>query len=116
MKEIQKNEMVLFFDLEDEYKLDAPEMEVVIKFRVLNQSHKEYMLTFRMRFSTSMGVTVAEEFKETATKKILPGDDFESETRLIMKEKGKQWILITGSFSTTNKDRTFQIKIPFKTK
>ena len=54
MKEFQKNEMVLFFDLEDEYKLDAPEMEVVIKFRVLNRSHKDYMLTFRMRFSTSI--------------------------------------------------------------
>ncbi|MHA1265738.1 MAG: hypothetical protein ACTSRS_10950 [Candidatus Helarchaeota archaeon] len=118
MKEIPKNEMVLFFDLEDEYKLDSPEgeMEVPIKFRVLNRNQKEYLLTFRIRFSVSMGVKVVEDFKEIATKKILPGDDFEAETKIILKEKGKHWILITGSFSTTNKDRTFQFKLPFKVK
>jgi hypothetical protein len=88
MKEIQKNEMV----------------------------SKEYMLTFRMRFSVSMGAKVVEEFKEVATKKILPGDDFESKTELIVESKGKHWILITGSFSTSNKDRTFQVKIPFQMK
>ena len=116
MKEIPKNEMVLFLDLEDDYKLESPDMEIPLKFRVLNRNQKEYMLTFRIRFSVSMGCKVVEDFKEVATKKILPGDDFESETRIILKQKGKQWILITGSFSTTNKDRTFQIKIPFKIK
>ncbi|MHA1131841.1 MAG: hypothetical protein ACTSQI_04940 [Candidatus Helarchaeota archaeon] len=116
MKEIQKNEMVLFFDLEDNYKFEPPETKIPIKFRVLNRSHKEYMLTFRMRFSVSMGAKVVEELKETATKKILPGDDFESETELIVDTKGKHWILLTGSFSTANKDRTFQIKLPFHVK
>ncbi|HUX99766.1 MAG TPA: hypothetical protein VMV49_09450 [Candidatus Deferrimicrobium sp.] len=116
MKEIPKNEMVLFFDLEDDYKLETPETEVPVKFRVLNRSPKDYMLTFRIRFSTSMDVKVPDEFKEISTKKILPGDDFEAETRMILKAKGKQWILITGSFSTTDKDRTFQMKLPFKIK
>ena len=116
MKEIPKNEMVLFFDLEDDYKLESPGMEVPVKFRVLNRSSKEYMLTFRIRFSTSMDVKVVEELKEISTKKILPGDDFEAETGLILNAKGSQWILITGSFSTTNKDRNFQIKLSFKVK
>lgn len=116
MKEILKNEMALFFDLEDDYKLDAPEREIPITFRVLNRDQKEYMLTFRIRFSVSMGVVVQEDLKEIAVKKILPGDDFEAETRIILREKGKQWILITGSYSTTNKDRTFQIKLDFKVK
>ncbi|NVM31519.1 MAG: hypothetical protein HWN65_21965 [Candidatus Helarchaeota archaeon] len=116
MKEIPKSEMLLFFDLDDEYKLDAPEKEIPVKFRVLNRSHKDYMLTFRIRFSVSMDVKIVEDYKEVATKKILPGDDFEAETRLILLGKGKQWILITGSFSTANKDRTFQIKLPFKIK
>ena len=49
-------------------------------------------------------------------KKILPGDDFESETKMVLKEPGKHWILVTGSFSTTDRDRTFQIKFPFKVK
>ncbi|MHA1651952.1 MAG: hypothetical protein ACTSYB_17330, partial [Candidatus Helarchaeota archaeon] len=76
----------------------------------------EYMLTFRLRFSTSMGIRVVEELKEVAVKKILPGDDFESKTELIVEKKGKHWILLTGSFSTTNKDRTFQVKFPFHVK
>jgi len=117
MKEIPKDEMVLFFDLQDEYKI-TPEgvAEIPIKFRVLNRSQKEYMITFRIRFSTSMGVYIVEEFKEISMKKILPGDNFESETKLVLKEPGKHWILVTGSFSTTDKDRTFQIKLPFKVK
>jgi len=114
MKEIPKDEMVLFFDLQDEYKLS--EEEIPIKFRVLNRSRKEYMLTFRIRFSTSMGIYIVDEYKEISMKKILPGDDFESETRLHLKEPGKHWILITGSFSTTDNDRTFQLKFPFKVK
>lgn len=116
MKEFLKNEMVIFFDLQDDYKFEPPELKIPIKFRILNRSPKDYMLTFRMRFSTSMGVKVVEEFKETLVKKILPGDDFESETQLIVAEKGKHWILLTGSFSTTDKDRTFQIKLPFQVK
>ena len=116
MKELIKNEMVLFFDLEDDYKFEPPEIKIPIRFRILNRSHKEYMLTFRMRFSVSMGARVTEDLKETATKKVLPGDDFESETEIIVESKGKHWILITGSFSTTNKDRTFQIKLPFTVK
>ncbi|NVM52254.1 MAG: hypothetical protein HWN66_01035 [Candidatus Helarchaeota archaeon] len=108
--------MVLFFDLQDDYKYQPPEIKIPIRFRVLNRSPKSYLLTFRMRFSTSMGVKVVEEFKETATKKILPGDDYEAETQLIVDKKGKHWILLTGSFSTTNKDRTFQIKLPFQAK
>jgi len=116
MKEIPKDEMVLFFDLQDEYKLTEGAQEIPIKFRVLNRSQKEYMLTFRIRFSTSMGIYIVEEFKEISMKKILPGDDFESETKIVLKEPGKHWILVTGSFSTTDKDRTFQIKFPFKVK
>ncbi len=119
MKEFLKNEMVIFFDLQDDYKFEPPEqpeLKIPIKFRILNRSPKEYMMSFRMRFSTSMGVKVVEEFKETLVKKILPGDDFESETQLIATEKGKHWILLTGSFSTTDKDRTFQIKLPFQVK
>ena len=116
MKEIPKDEMVLFFDLQDEYKLMEGAQEIPIKFRVLNRSQKEYMLTFRIRFSTSMGIYIVEEFKEISMKKILPGDDFESETKIVLKEPGKHWILVTGSFSTTDKDRTFQIKFPFKVK
>ena len=116
MKEIPKDEMVLFFDLQDEYKIVEGSAEIPIKFRVLNRSQKEYMITFRIRFSTSMGVYIVEEFKEISMKKILPGDNFESETKLVLKEPGKHWILVTGSFSTTDKDRTFQIKLPFKVK
>ena len=116
MKEITKNEMVLFFGLEDSYKFVPPVSKIPIKYRILNRSPKEYMLTFRLRFSTSMGVKVVEEFKELAVKKILPGDDFESETFLLVEEKAKHWILLTGSFSTTNKDRNFQFKIPFHVK
>ncbi len=116
MKEIQKNEMVLFFDLEDTYKLETPETEVVIKFRVLNRSQKDMMVMFKIRFSASMGIKVVEEFKETSVKKILQGDDFEAETRLILESKGKHWLLLTGSFGTTNKDRNFQAKIPFQVK
>jgi hypothetical protein len=116
MKEIPKDEMVLFFDLQDEYRIIPESAEVPIKFRVLNRSQKEYMLTFRIRFSTSMGIYIVEDLKELSMKKILPGDDFESETKMVLKEPGKHWILVTGSFSTTDRDRTFQIKFPFKVK
>ncbi|MFX1293255.1 MAG: hypothetical protein ACFFD2_00155 [Promethearchaeota archaeon] len=116
MKEIQKNEMVLFFDLQDSYKFVPPISKIPVRFRILNRSPKEYMLTVRLRFSTSMGVKVVEDLKETAVKKILPGDDFESETQFIVETRGKHWVLLTGSFSTSNKDRTFQIKLPFQIK
>ncbi len=116
MKEIPRDEMVLFFDLQDEYKITEGAAETPIKFRVLNRSQKEWMSVFRIRFSTSMGVYMVEELKEITMKRILPGDNFESETKMVLKEPGKHWILITGSFSTTDKDRTFQIKLPFKVK